>query len=65
MITGKNGLEFLDLKLKMNENIQTFVYVFSKPTNSLSYVMPSKYYSSKNINNGPRGIALNHMHMRQ
>ena len=32
--------------------------VFSKPTNSFTYVMPSACYASSNINNVPRGIAL-------
>ena len=52
-----NGLEFLDLKLKINENIKKAVYVFSKATNSFIYVMPSTCYPSNNINNIPRGIA--------
>ena len=32
-IADENGLEFLDLKLKMNENGKITVDVFSKPTN--------------------------------
>ena len=55
--SDENGLEFLDLKLKMNENSKKAVDVFSKPTNSFIYVMPSTCYPSNNINNIPRGIA--------
>ena len=54
----ENGLEFLDIKLKMNENNKITIDVFSKPTNSFTYVMPSTCYPSNNINNVPRGIAL-------
>ena len=53
-IADENGLEFLDLKLKMNEKNKITIDVFSKPTN----VMPSTCYPSSNINNVPRGIAL-------
>ena len=52
-----NGLEFLDLKLKI-QNGKISVDVYSKPTNSFTYVMPSTCYPRKNINNAPRGIAL-------
>ena len=54
----ENGLELLDLKLKMNENNKITIDVFSKPTNSFTYVMPSTCYPSNNINTVPRGIAL-------
>ena len=54
----ENGLDFLDLKLKMNENNKITIDVFSKPTNSFTYVMPSTCYLSNNINDVPRGIAL-------
>ena len=57
-IADENGLEFLDLKLKMNENNKITIDVFSKPTNRFTYVMPSTCYPSNNINNVPRGIAL-------
>ena len=57
-IADENGLEFLDLKLKMNENIKITIDVFSKPTNSFTYVMPSKCYPSNNMNNISRGIVL-------
>ena len=52
------GLEFLDLKLKMNENSKITFDVYLKPMNSFTYVMPSTYYRSNNINNLPTGIAL-------
>ena len=54
---GDDGLELLDLKLKMvNGNIS--VDVFSKPTNSFTYVLPSTCYPNRNIKNVPKGIAL-------
>ena len=56
-IADDNGLEFLDLKLKI-QNGKISVDVYSKPTNSFTYVMPSTCYPRKNINNVPRGIAL-------
>ena len=42
----------------MNENSKITVDVFSKPTNSFTYVMPSTCYPSNNINNVPRKFAL-------
>ena len=57
-IADENGLEFLDLKLKMNENSKITVNVFLNPTNSFTYVMPSTCYPSNNMKNVPRGIAL-------
>ena len=47
---GDNGLEFLDLKLKI-VNGKISVNVFSKPTNSFTY-------PNRNIRNVPKGIAL-------
>ena len=65
--TGKNqftiqtarddGLEILDLKLKM-VNGKISVDVFKKPTNSFTYVLPSTCYLNRNIRNIPKGIAL-------
>ena len=52
-IADDNGLEFLDLKLKI-QNGKISVDVYSKPTNSFTYVMPSTCYPRKNINNVPR-----------
>ena len=54
---GDDGLEFLDLKLKM-VNGKISVDVFSKPTNSFTYVLPSNCYPNRNIRNVPKGIAL-------
>ena len=55
--TGDDGLEFLDLKLKM-VNGRISVDVFSKPTNSFTYVLPTTCYSNKNIKNVPKVVAL-------
>ena len=52
-----NYLEFLDLKLKW-ENGKITVDVYSKPTNSFTYVLPTTCYPRKSINNIPHGIAL-------
>ena len=54
----ENNLDFLDLKLKMNENSKITVDVYLKPMNSFTYVMPSTCYRSNNINNLPTVIAL-------
>ena len=56
-IADDNGLEFLDLKLKI-QNGKISVDVYSKPTNSFTYVMPSTCNPRKNINNVPRDTAL-------
>ena len=55
-VTGDDGLEFLDLKLKMF-NGKISVDVFSKPTNSFTYVLPSTCYPNRNIKNVRKGIA--------
>ena len=52
-----DGLEFLDLKLKM-VNGKISVDVFSKPTNSFTYVLPSTCYPKRNIKHIPKDIAL-------
>ena len=54
--TGDDKWEFLDLKLKM-VNGKISVDVFSKPTNSLTYVLPSTCYPNRNIRDVPKGIA--------
>ena len=54
---GDDGLEFLDLKLKM-VNGKISVDVFSKPTNSFTYVLPSTSYPKRNIKNVPKGNAV-------
>ena len=55
--TGDDGLEFLDLKLKL-VNGRISVDVFSKPTNSFTYVLPTTCYPNKNIKNVPKVVAL-------
>ena len=40
------------------EIVKQLLKVFSKPTNSFTYVLPSTCYPSNNINNVPGGIAL-------
>ena len=52
-----DGLEILDLKLKM-VNGKISIDIFSKPTESFTYVLPSPYYPDRNIKNVPKGIAL-------
>ena len=54
---GDDGLEFLDLKLKM-VNGKISVDVFSKPTKSFTFVLPSTCYPNRNIKNVPKAIAL-------
>ena len=60
-IQDEEGIEFLDIKLKL-ENSKIVVDVFSKPTNSFTYVLPS-CHPRKSINNIPRGIALRLRHI--
>ena len=56
-VADEDGLELLDLKLKIVEGkINTDVY--TKPTNSFTYVPPSACYPYKNIQNVPKGMAL-------
>ena len=52
-----NELEFLDLKRKYL-NGKLSVDVYSKPSNSFTYVMRSTCYAMENINKVLRGIAL-------
>ena len=56
-IAGENGLEFLDLKLKIAEG-KIRVDAYAKPTNSFSYTSPNTWYPKYNICNIPEGIAL-------
>ena len=48
-IANDSGLEFSDLKLKI-QNGKIGVDVYSKSTNSFTYVMPITCYPRKNIN---------------
>ena len=52
-----NGLELLDLKINCL-NGKLSVDVYSKATNSFTYILPTTCYSVKNINKVPQGIAL-------
>ena len=45
-VQDEDGIEFLDLKLKL-ENSKIAVDVFSKPTNSFTYMLPTSCYPSK------------------
>ena len=54
----ENGLEFLDLRLKLKGCNKITVDVYSKPTNSFTYVDPKTCYPSRNISKIPEGIAL-------
>ena len=56
-IASENGLEFLDLKLKIAEG-KIRVDVHAKSTNSFSYTSPNTCYPKNNICNIPKGIAL-------
>ena len=56
-IAGDTGLEFLDLKLKINEG-KIRVDVYAKSTNSFSYTTPNTHYPKNNACNIPSGIAL-------
>ena len=56
-VANGNGLEFLGLKLKIVERIINGD-VYSKPTNSFTYVLLSTYFPHKKIRNVPKGIAL-------
>ena len=58
-ITNNNSvLEFLDLRLHINEDNKICVDVYAKPTNSFTYVLPSTCYSKKTINKVSKGITL-------
>ena len=47
-VADENGIEFLDLKLKIVEG-KINADVYSKPTNSFTHVLPSTCYPYKNI----------------
>ena len=61
-VADENEIEFLDLKLKIAEG-KINVDVYSKPTNSFTYVLPSTYYPYKIIRNVKKGIALRLRHI--
>ena len=54
---GDDGLEFLDLRLKM-VNGKISIDDFSKPTNNFTYLLPSTCYPNRNIKNVPKSIAV-------
>ena len=56
-VANDNGLEFLDLRLKIIEG-KIRVDVFAKATNSFTYTTPKTCYPKNNICNIPKGIAL-------
>ena len=49
----KNGLEFLHLRLKLKGCNKITVDVYSKPTNSFTYVDPNTCYPSRHTNKIP------------
>ena len=55
---SENGLELLEIRLKLKDCNKITVDVYSKPTNSFTYVNPKTCYSSRNINKTPQCIAL-------
>ena len=57
-VANESVLEFLDLRLRVNEQNKICVDVYSKSTNSFTYVLPCTCYSKGNINNIPKGITL-------
>ena len=56
-IAGYTGLQFLDLKLEINEG-KIKVDVYAKSINSFSYSTPNTSYSKNNICTIPRCITL-------
>ena len=54
---GDTVLEFLDLKLKINES-KIRVNFYAKSTNSFSYTTSNTCYLKNNIRDIPRGIAF-------
>ena len=59
MEVAKDSLEFLDLKLMFDkESKKISVDLFSKATNSFTYVLPNTCSPKSNIENIPKGVAL-------
>ena len=54
----ENELEFLALRLKLKGCNKITVDVYSKPTNSFTYIDPKTCYPSRNMNKIPESIAL-------
>ena len=58
MEVAKDVLEFLDLKLKFDEeHKRILVDIFAKATNSFTYVFPSTCFPKISIENLPKGTA--------
>ena len=63
MLVHLRILKFLDLRLKFDkESKRISVDIFSKATNSFTYVLSSTYFPKSNIENIPKGVAL---HLRR
>ena len=59
MEVATDTLEFLDLKLKCDEESkQISVDVFAKDNGSFTYVLPSTCFPKNNIENIPKGVPL-------
>ena len=59
MEVAKDSLEFLDLKLMFDkESEKISVDIFSKATNSFTYVLPNTCFPKSNIENIPKEVAL-------
>ena len=56
-IAKENGLEFIDLKLKIVEG-KTNIDVYSEPTKSFTNAIPPTCYLHKNIHNVSKNIAF-------
>ena len=57
-VAYESVLEFLDLSLHINEQNKICVDVYTKPTRSFTYVLPSKCYPKRNKKNILKRIAL-------
>ena len=59
MEVAEDSLEFADLKLMFDKEAKKIsVDVFSKTTNSFTYVLPNTCFPKNNIENIPKGAAL-------
>ena len=59
MEVAEDSLEFVDLKLMFDKEAKKIsVDVFSKTTNSFTYVLPNTCFPKNNIENIPKGAAL-------
>ena len=59
MEVAKDILKFLDLRLKFDKKSKRIsIDIFSKATNSFTYVLPSTCFLKNNIENIPKGVAL-------